>query len=584
MAPETGFPMIVDVFEDLCRKAAGLVLAGACAAGFSVIGVVAAVVQPWAISDAAAAGAVAGRVFTLAALTDTSRRLAVEEDGTVWVADRRFGPGDSQPRRVIRQRGVVDLAALRGGGIVFSQTRASGGVVWLRTADGSVDVVAGRLTATETGPPAADGADATEVPLCGVGAVAGLPDGGFVFVDRETTVRRVTADGTMTTMYVVPGADPVFGCPEHADHPTEFIGDLAVAPDGALILATDSSSPPDEPNRLVRISPTGERRLLLVTGNGVPSVAAAPDGSVIVAGDLPPSIRRLDVRTRRSTPVLPATDTLEKLGRAPSVFDLDGMRSTSYLDKQFVGVAVGADGGIWTTSNPLSGSVPRAPRLHYVAPQRPSRLAVAMESRTGRAATAGYTTRLRLTRAARLSVRVMTARGGIAYRAERRARPGRSVLRLGHRFRPGLYDVNITARAAGERARDAVRVYLGGRLSVNVARTALVPPSIDSCKALGAGAADEDPCLGHPLPIRDDGCRGYGPTRVDCRYSYRALRSVPRRCYHVAGVLRRDGTVELFELATPQSPIASCAPQGLPQRPEWIPRDEEPTTVLPEQH
>jgi hypothetical protein len=127
-----------------------------------------------------------------------------------------------------------DLAALPGGGFVFADPGAAGpGLVRRVGADGTVTTVAGTGAVGFSG----DGGPATAARIR-ADAVAALPDGGLL-IGGGGRVRRVAPDGTITTVAGT-GAEGVAGDGGPATQARIAVAALAALPGGGFLVAGGS--------------------------------------------------------------------------------------------------------------------------------------------------------------------------------------------------------------------------------------------------------------------------------------------------------------------------------------------------------
>jgi hypothetical protein len=516
-------------------------------------------------------GDVVGRVFTLAELPDQAvpGSVGVSPGGTVWTVRESGGlwrvrPGALRPARVTAGETYNDLAVLRDGGLLLTQDYPHG-VVWRRAPGGALTVVAGSLgDYFDPSLSTVDGGQATRTLMCSAGAVAALPQGGFVFVDRYgRAVRRVDVGGTISTLYAVTAAEAAYGCPDAQAEASERVWDVAVARDGAVLLVVGRSN---YDARILRLAPSGSRKVLVAHLN-VGSITAAPDGSVLLtsASGAPFPVRRLARGAPQPKIVLPGDvdpSLDEDSASLLDPFDLDGARARDFYGVYFAGVTVAPDGGtIAAAFDPAA--------IFYVAPASPKRLLAALDAASGQATAGGYAVTYRATRPGPARLVVRKSRGRLVASTDARAKTGLNTIGLRHRFDFATYDVRLTVTGReGHLARDAVRLFLGGKLSRGGTRRLVVPHEVD----VGGGCSN---CESDVRTVRYDGCRPLGPRRVDCRYSYQwGDRRAERTCVIASARLRMVGTLEVrrYEYECPAG-----------EREPWPPDSETQAELLPQQ-
>jgi hypothetical protein len=210
-------------------------------------------------------------------------------------------------------------------------------------ADGTIRTVAGTGVYGDSG----DGGPATAAEIFDPNGVAVMPDGGFLIADGDYVVRRVFADGTITT--VAGNGTPGFsgdGGPATAAR-LNVVYSVAVTADGGFLIA-------DAGNRRVRrVSPTGIITTVAGTGvqgssgdggaataaqlNDPDGIASTPDGGFLIADFF-------GNRVRWVSPTGVIT-TVAGTGAASVFRDGDGGPATAAnIDMPF-GVAVTPSGG-----------------------------------------------------------------------------------------------------------------------------------------------------------------------------------------------------------------------------------------------
>lgn len=513
----------------------------------SVLMVVSVAMFCWLVAGAYGnASQVRGRVFTLAEFPFTGSvpgSFALAADGTVWVGDSRgvlwqLRPGALQPvvagpYLADSSAGYAGLAAAQDGSLLVTEFNR----VWRRSPGGAMTLVAGSLSdgVDTSSLSRADGGQAVGTMICKASGVAALPDGGFVFIDSGgLAVRRVAADGMISTLYAVTQADRAYGCSAAG---SDTIASVAVAPDGAALLAVDHGT---KYTRILRLTPTGAAKVLARLPGSSGAIAAAPDGSVLIVNG-PGVLLRLAVGAGRAQTVLPGPSSGDSEAlRLSDFFGHDGALARDfYTPNGISNVAVAADGGIITLADRTPADGDTTP-IVYVAPAAPTRLAVALLAREGRATNAGYAVPYRVTRPGRARVAFVNSRGRVVATVSQHARTGLNTIRLRRRFRFGTYDVRLTITGAdGQQVLSAIRRFMGGRLPLSYARKLLVPRHVDI-------GGDCDTCEQDWRAVRDEGCRRLAATRIDCGYSYQSGdQKTDRTCLYASARLGSGGVITL---------------------------------------
>jgi hypothetical protein len=330
------------------------------------------------------------------------------------------------------------------------------------------------------------------------------------------------------------------------------VRDLAGEPGGGLLLLlTVAPASSGEHTSVLRRAAAGT--LSEIPGlRAVGSLASAADGSTLLTNDVgaPFPVRRLAPGALRPETILPGTYTSE-IRRPGDPFAYDGAPATRFAGA-FLSQVVGApDGGIIATGQDEESRG----LIVYVAPAHPTRLAAALEPRSGRATPDGYAVHYRVTRRARVRLAVLNRRGHEVASVGARASPGLNSISLRHRLPFATYTVALTVTSAERIARQAIRVFLGGTLAdLGYARRLLVPDEVD----VGGGCSNCDP---EYVRVRFEGCRRIDQRRVDCRYSYPwGERPDERTCTVASAQLHLVGTLFVRRYACPKAP-------GIPSRP-----------------
>ena len=302
--------------------------------------------------------------------------------------------------------------------------------------DGTISTVAGSGPAggRQSGGFSGDGGPATSARLAFPTAVAVPPGGGFLIADTDNhRVRRVAADGTITTIAGTVGPVlSVSGAPDGAIYfsttygtwrlteaslvkASRFFGDVAVEPDGGLLIADGASAriawqPPASTNRLAtRITPAtlalapqvtvhfrstlaANARVTVKRGNGVVAQAEAQaqqgDNTLALPQKLKPgTLHRITITLTTAegkiataqTPFLPRGPLPVSLAKrlAADIADAesDGMeyaenvRSCKRMTERRVDCQTSSESQVMQTFSPcariLAFLLPANGRLHY---------------------------------------------------------------------------------------------------------------------------------------------------------------------------------------------------------------------------
>ena len=159
-----------------------------------------------------------------------------------------------------------------------------------------------------------------------------------------------------------------------------------------------------------------------------------------------------------------------------------------------------------------------------------------MLPRYGRATGSAYTARYLATRTGRASLTIRDGRGRLVARRNAATVAGRNRITVRRRIPAGVYTVAVTVTGDDrQRAVDALRLVLGGRLPARVARAAL-QPSEDR----GSNCATE---------IAAERSRRFGPRRVDWQFR---LTGDLRWCETGSALLTRHGTIRVRTFTCPR--------------------------------
>lgn len=390
--------------------------------------------------------------------------------------------GDGGPARAAHIS-VLDLAALPGGGFLISDLDSDR----LRMIDpqGRITTVAGGGRRT------ADGVPAREADIGTVSHLAAAPDGGFVFDEDGTRVRRVGPDGIVRT--IAGDGDIVDGPPRLHGQPATTVAiepdGLAVAPDGSVLIA-DSAA-----HRVERVTPDGAIQLAAGAPPGLADflpgpVAAYPDGGFAVVDAVFPTPRVWRFGPDGTVTALAGTGPPRLNAPGGLTQRLDGEPAAGAVLNDPESIAVTPDGGV-AISDEATGPDGHGALVRYVAPAAPGRLAVAVQRDTRRILpTQAIGVALTLPATVALEVAGRTTTLALPAGASEVPLPG--PLPAGRALL-----VRVTATdTAGRRAFDRAHLYPEGWLPTATAR--LVVSTLHP----------------HAAP---SGCRRLGPGRVDCR-------------------------------------------------------------------
>lgn len=497
-----------------------------------------------AVPQASAGGSSAGvadRVFTLVPnwAVGGSAVSAVSSDFTVYGVSGgviwRLRPSETEAtllRGWLRGRSGGDkyteatswepnsMSVAADGSVVWSTGQ---GFVWRRTPGprARTILVAGSGNTRRNGVPVpGTPRQAKAVPVCPE-HVAALPGGRVLIDDNGLAIRRVDRDGAIRTLYTTtPAARRVY-CPSASDADAR-VTDLDAGQDGtgyALVLGREHST-------ILSLSGATVRRIL--APQAATALTATPRGILFADG---PRIRRW--RYGRT-----GTTTITKANLSPGVFhplfDGDGRRISDF-GRFIPDGGSSPDAAVSTiTGTPDGGALLSVNGLVYLAPQRPARLAVALEPRTGRAEIDGYTATVRVTRPGRARLSVLNSQGRAVASITRAVQAGVQRIAIRHRLQLAPYTVRVQVTGTdGQRAADRVGLFLGGVIDRRSYR--LVIPGEMDISGCGLSfhpgplpTAFASDCSSAYVRTRLGRCRQFGPRRVDCGFSYPA--SKPEFC------------------------------------------------------
>jgi len=416
-----------------------------------------------------------------------------------------------------KAREVAGVAALPGGGFLIADDVADR--VFSVGPDGTTTTVAGggRLER--------DGVPATQAELGGLGAIAALPGGGFVFADGNPRVRRVGPDGRITT---IAGRDDAIADDDpdprgkRATSVAISARDLAVAPDGSILIADDANA------RIERIGIDGGLTVAINPPDGErpTNVAALPDGGFVYT--------TLD----RVTRVRPDGSTFVLAGAGPFIRTApDGLQqrlsgqSGQRADLRYVfDLGATPDGGVLISHGQFD-AFDEGGFVDYVAPAAPAALGAAILRDRDRVFTPGGMQEVTVSLTAPATATLSAA--GHSVTRELPQGVSKVVLPSPPAARP--YRVSLLATSGALRAYDDVRIFPPGWLPTETAALIAddVASDVDHCHRFGAARVD---CLTNKP---DSDCRSVTVRLAGDRiwwaeYSPCAIRSHP----HLAHALR----------------------------------------------
>ncbi|MDX6666770.1 MAG: hypothetical protein QOK04_150, partial [Solirubrobacteraceae bacterium] len=358
--------------------------------------------------------------------------------------------GDGGPASRAQLNFVHAVAAAPGGSFLIADTFNQR--IRRVTAGGRILTVAGTGSAGYAG----DGGPALNAALSSPHGVGATRDGGFLIADTESDrIRRVSPSGTITTVAGtgVRGFSGDGGPAAMAQLDRPFA--IAVMADGGFLFADTGNQ------RVRRVDPAG--RITTVAGTGSPGfagdggravnarlrgpngVATTADGGFLISDELNDRIRRV---TR-----LGVISTVAGGGRTEG----NGGPAAQARLKQPKAVLANADGGILIADAGYA-------RVRYVAPERPSWLALALIRRAQRSRP-GRPVRVRLVTSIGVTARLELLRGGRvvgSLDAVTKAGVRRSVTLVAPR-RAGVYRLHLRGRTKrGQVATDSATLTVAG--------------------------------------------------------------------------------------------------------------------------
>jgi hypothetical protein len=390
--------------------------------------------------------------------------------------------GDGGPARDA-ELWVDDLAALPDGGFLVAD--GEDGRIRMVDPRGTITTVAGGGLLRGNGVPA------READIGQSFEVAADPRGGFVLIDDDTRVRRVTPDGRISTIAGTGGSPDV--APDARGQPATSVPlaayDVAVAADGSVLLA-------DEGGQVDRVAPDGTITAPVPHQNGLDfeptAIAAQADGGfVVIDRPLRPGALIWRVAADGTRTPLAGGGPLQWTAPAGLAQRLDGAPAAGAVLNAPDAIAVAPDGGV-VFSDLIEDRGSYGSLIRYVAPTAPGRLAVALQRDGRRVLGPHAAVGVSLTQPATMALTVAgrTTTAALPAGASQVALP--PGLPLG---RPLMVQV-AAGGAGGARAYDRARVYPPRWLPSELAR--LVTDGVHP---------------GAPL----DACRRFGALRVDCR-------------------------------------------------------------------
>jgi hypothetical protein len=482
---------------------------------------------------------------------------------------RSSGDGGAAIQAGLRAPGAV--AALPDGGFLVAEP----GRIRRVSPSGRIDTVAGGPHlgfGGDGGPARAARLDNRLTSDDGLGGLAVLPGGVFLFADtRNHRVRRVGADGTVTTVAGNGSAMPIGDGGPAAQAGLEEPTDIAIAPDGGYVIAdgfrvrrvwpdgritTVAGMLPGtccssrwEPAvglratelemrpRSVAVTPGGDLLIADINHSGTVE-RVGPDGTV--AAVYKPPCRGSCRGEFGDARLVAATDAGFYMTLATQVLRVDRSGHTTHVAGggyegpfgEFFGgppragaaaatdVDLTRDGGLLYVggeevpfaADALTVASFSLGQVHFVASPDTTRLAVAIARQT-LPVLAHSQLIYRSTASARIDVSLMR-RGHRMLEVTARARRGLNRIRIPRRVTPGRYYVTLIAHGRdGQTSGDRHEVLLGGVLPKDVAQALACPPL---CRLLTgnapARAADEAPYDDYSIR----GCRRFTARRVDC--------------------------------------------------------------------
>lgn len=359
-------------------------------------------------------------------------------------------------------------------------------------ANGVITTVAGDGIEGEKG----NGGPAGAAELDGPGAVASLPDGGFLIGEHvSSSIRRVAADGTISTLS------------ESGDR------GLAVAADGSAVIARD---------RMIELASASDGKVWKVIP--VPSRLAPVDW---VNGGLDGRVL-FTAGGCTVTSLLTAGCTIGELTATDQVSVLAGGGQAGFFGSSNGDPAREADLGSVSDVAPSSDGgvlIAAGSAVLWAAPPHPAKLAVAI-TRQSLPLLGQRRFALRSTRHASVVIAIYQ-RGRRLARRTGRVRAGLNTLRLPRGASPGIDTLRVEATTTRDRASASHRILVGRAL----------PPSYAHDDAEGASGDGGSSA----------GCHAWSPVRTDCKVHWvsncDSTGSCDEDCFILAIVLRPNGII-----------------------------------------
>lgn len=364
------------------------------------------------LSEPGGVSATADGGFLIAdTLNDTVRR--VWPDGhisTVAGTGTSGFTGDGGPASAASLAFPKGVAAMANGGFLIADT--SNNRVRRVWPDGHISTVAGNGKRTFVF--AGDGGPATLAALASPGAVAALPDGGFLVADTyNSRVRRVWPDGHISTVAGNGGDSGAGDGGPATSAAISFVNSVAVLPAGGFLIGSEAG--------VWQVSPAGQISRIIHTRSGAFSGDGAPVSGAMLYGPEEsevPSVASL-------------ADGGTLIGFGNTVRLIVGPNGTDFL-----GAAI----------KPLAGVVSRG----------------------------AYTAKIVLTKPAHIVIRLFRSGNSqpvAIAQADRPAGESRLTVRLRHHSAPGLFAIDMRVTTGAQTTRAEQYVYLGGSLTTNTVRS-----------------------------------------------------------------------------------------------------------------
>ena len=509
--------------------------------------------------------ALAGRVFRvsnaahahIAALADGGV-LVTTDDYRVWLVSPYGRPrpvagngkdgfaGDGGPATAAKLDVPRAVAAMPDGGFVVEDVlNKRVRRVW---PDGHISTVAGNGKSEFAG----DGGPATSAALSAALGLAALPDGGFLFADRDNhRVRRVWPDGIITTV-AGDGSSEVTG--DGGPATAAGVGDpeeIAVLPDGGFLIGGDG---------IRRVAPDGTIMTIAnVEADG--GLALAGDGAIL-AGSVDDAVVRRITMDGHVSVVAGAGKVADYLSWGS--FGDGGLAMKAQFFDGIWDVAATPDGGFLLAAGDGIRWV--------IGPGTSPLIGAAIDVRRSVASGRRYSLRYAVTEPAdltvtldpvRLKMRPVTATGS--------APGGDATFQMdASRVAPDLYQVILGAVSGGRSFETGELAWLGGRLTCpGIWRLIAGTRKRVRCGATPAArAADEGTWSDQGV----NRCRAMTRTRVDCEWYYADV-DIPWGCGWIAGYfLTRSGEIyrRLYDCPTKRRPGTFKAHPRWEKHSTWI--------------